>query len=79
MVKFAKVLLRLGPLTDLKECSYIFTPDYAEVMDDFDEVKDLEILFDNIFNYKPQIKKVVKKTNSKTGWAGPSDPERETS
>ena len=51
-VKFQ--LLRMGPNKDMIENTYIFSPNYGEVIPESDHVKDLGILVDSNLSYKVQ-------------------------
>ena len=58
-------LLRVGPHNDLKDDTYIFTPNYNEVIEAKNDVKDLGILVDDTLLYKNQQMATVKKAQQK--------------
>ena len=61
-------VLRLGPNRDLKESTTIFNPEYAEVVEEKDVIKDLGLMIDSTLSYEHQLAKAVSKTNQKAGW-----------
>ena len=64
-VKFQ--LLRMGPNKDIKENTYIFSPNYGEVILESDHVKDLGILVDDNLTYKVQRNKAISKVSKTAG------------
>ena len=46
----------------------MFTPNYENVINESDNVKDLGVLIDSKLDHKAQRSKVIAKTNQKAGW-----------
>ena len=61
-------LLWFGPNRDLKEETYIFTPNFNDIIEAKNYVKDLGILVDNMYSYKNQQMAAVKKVQQKSAW-----------
>ena len=61
-------LLRVAPNNDLKDDTYIFTPNYNEVIEAKNDVKDFGILIDDTLLYKNQQMAAVKKAQQKSAW-----------
>ena len=58
----------MGPNVDIKESTYIFTPDFEDVIEEKNCIKDLGIYIDGNLNYKEQMKSAVCKANKKASW-----------
>ena len=56
--------LKIGNESIRNNTTY-FTPNYDELIDTMAEAKDLGIMFDYNFNFKCQMRKVIKKANNK--------------
>ena len=65
-VKFQ--IMRLGKDEELKENTKFFTPNYEELIDEKDTIKDLGVLVDSNLRYKSQIMSAVSKARRKLGW-----------
>ena len=61
-------VLRLGPNRELKEGTTIFSPEYAEVVEEKEVIKDLGLMVDFSLSYEQKLAKAVSKTNQKAGW-----------
>ena len=61
-------LLRVGPNLNLKESTYLFTPNYQDVIEEKSSIKDLGIYVDADLRYKEQMKRAVNKANKKASW-----------
>ena len=61
-------LLRVGPNREIKESTYLFTPDFEDVIEEKNYIKDLGILVDSELRYKEQMKLAVSKANKKASW-----------
>ena len=61
-------VLRLGTNHQVIEDTTLFSPDFGEVVDAKDTIKDLGILVDRQLNYVDQLYKAVNKTKQKAGW-----------
>ena len=61
-------LLRMGQDDALKNDTIIFSPEYGEVINESDFVKDLGVLVDSNLQYREQRNKAINKANQKAGW-----------
>ena len=61
-------ILRLGRNEELKENTIIFSPNYQEVIDRKEVIKDLGILVDQDLSYKAQYDTALSKTKQKYSW-----------
>ena len=61
-------LLRFGANHSLKDDTLLFSPEYQQVIDRKETVKDLGILVDDMLLYKSQKQKALSKTMAKIGW-----------
>lgn len=60
--------LRIGKNSNIKENTYLFTPDYDEIIGEKQNIKDLGILLDNALKYKDQQAEAVNKAIQKSSW-----------
>ena len=61
-------LLRIGPNINLKENTLIFSPEYSDIVENKDVIKDLGIMIDEDISYIYQLNKAVNKTRQKSAW-----------
>ena len=61
-------LLRVGPNLELKENTYLFTPNFEDIIEQKPYIKDLGIYVDSNLNYKEQMKAAVRKADKKSSW-----------
>ena len=61
-------ILRIGRNESLKNDTVIFSPDYQEIVDRKDVIKDLGILIDQELNYYDQFNAAISKTKQKYSW-----------
>ena len=61
-------ILRIGRNEDIKENTTVFSPDYGEVVESKDTIKDLGIMVEKEFTYKDHLRKAVSKTKQKSAW-----------
>ena len=61
-------LLRIGPDIEIKENTYLFTPEFEDIIEEKNYIKDLGILVDSELRYKEQMKSAVSKANRKASW-----------
>ena len=61
-------LLRVGPNREIKESTYLFTPDFEDIIEEKNYIKDLGILVDSELRYKDHMKLAVSKANKKASW-----------
>ena len=61
-------VLRLGTNHQIIEDTTLFSPDFGEVVEAKDTIKDLGILVDRQLSYVEQLYKAVNKTKQKAGW-----------
>ena len=61
-------VLRLGQNNDLKEDTLLFSPDYTDVIERKEAIKDLGIYIDQNLDFKVQRQKALAKTWQKLGW-----------
>ena len=52
----------------IKESTYLFTPDFQDIIEEKSSIKDLGIYVDNELRYKDQMKNAVNKANKKSSW-----------
>jgi ribonuclease P/MRP protein subunit RPP40 len=60
--------LRMGPRTQLKEDTLLFSSNMKEVIDEVEEAMDLGIVMDSSGSFRAQRIKSAKKTSQKAGW-----------
>ena len=61
-------LLRVGPNLELKDNTYLFTPNFEDIIEQKPYIKDLGIYVDSNLNYKEQMKAAVRKADKKSSW-----------
>ena len=61
-------VLRLGKNEDLKDETYLFSPDYKEVIERKEAVKDLGVMVDQNLDFGVQRRKALSKAWRKLGW-----------
>ena len=61
-------VLRLGKNEDLKDETYLFSPDYKEVIERKEAVKDLGVMVDQNLDFRVQRRKALSKAWRKLGW-----------
>ena len=59
-------LLRIGPNTNIKESTYLFTPNFQDIIEEKSSIKDLGIYVDADLRYKEQMENAVNKANKKS-------------
>ena len=55
-------------MSELRENTKFFTPNYEELIDEKDTIKDLGVLIDFNLRYKSQIMSAISKARRKLGW-----------
>ena len=63
------VLVRMGPLSTIKEETILFTPGLGEPILEQETTKDLGVLIDSKGDFRPQRVAVAAKTAAKAAWA----------
>ena len=61
-------ILRIGKNEVLKDNTLIFSPNYQEIIERKEVIKDLGILVDHDLNYKAQFDAALAKTRQKYSW-----------
>ena len=62
-------ILRSGKNEEVINNTTVFSPDYGEVVEAKETIKDLGILVDSEFSYDDHLRKAVSKTKQKSAWA----------
>ena len=60
--------LRMGADSRLRESSLLFTPDFAEPIEETQGAKDLGVIMDSAGSFRAQRAKAASKTRQKAGW-----------
>ena len=61
-------VLRYGNNTDLKNSTAYFTPDYEDVIEEKDTLRDLGIMITNDGKFSSHVEHVCSKVKQKSGW-----------
>ena len=61
-------ILRYGNNTDLKNSTAYFTPDYEDVIEEKDTLRDLGIMITNDGKFSSHVEHVCSKVKQKSGW-----------
>ena len=65
-VKFQ--MLRMGKNIELRDSTNFFTPNFEEMIEEKETIKDLGVLVDTDLRYSSQIMSAVSKARRKLGW-----------
>ena len=61
-------MLRLGKNQELKDSTYFFTPEYSDIIEHKEVIKDLGVMVDDKLSYNDQTMKAINKARQKLGW-----------
>ena len=61
-------MLRLGRNHDLKDSAYLFTPEYSDIIEHKEVIKDLGVMVDDELTCNDQTMKAINKARQKLGW-----------
>ena len=63
------VAIRMGPKTEIREETQLFTPGFEDPIAVKDSTRDLGVIIDSNMDFRPQRLAVAKKVRAKTAWA----------